>query len=398
MRQAWYVMVVCLAASGCLLAADQYPDVVQVQPGTAMAGQVIPNFKVVGTHFENFKALEFRKSSGPDTLIKVRKIVKKDPTYVVAEVEIPQNVTGKRVVVVKTSVGASLITANADNGFQIAPYQPKGPDLKISQIRWGTFDGTLRVYVQNAGGVAVKNFKVDLYLDGAVKQRYTFTPTLPAGSIVPFETTSLQIPKTAGTYVVRAVVDPVSKITETNEANNSRETRFVQPADEFVIPSDSYATPSLVRGKTAPNFTLKDYRSKPLTLYDYRGKPILLVLGTMWSVYMQVETAALKDIYKEYASKGLVIVEVLYEDTNRENPKDPSPDLLKAWTEINQLPFPALTDTLYSDSSHSAYMLYRSYYQPMNYAIKKDGTVHTLIEGFYETSIRAAVKDITESQ
>ncbi|MEW6364378.1 MAG: redoxin domain-containing protein [Acidobacteriota bacterium] len=396
MRNAWYMLVVFVATSGCLLAADPYPDVIQVQPTTAMAGQVIPNFKVVGTHFDNFKGLEFRKSSGPDTLIKVTKIIKKDPAYVIAQVQIPQNATGKRVVVVKTSVGASVITANADNGFQITPYKAKGPDLKISQIRWGTFDGTLRVYVQNAGGTPVKNFKVDLYLGGAIKQRYTFAPTLPAGSTVPFETTSLQIPKTAGTYIVKAVVDPVGQITETNETNNSRETTFVQPADELVIPSGTFATPSLVRNKTAPNFTHKDYRTKPLTLYDYRGKPILLVLGTMWSLYTQVETAALKSIYSEYSSKGLVIIEVLYEDTSSASPKDPTPELLKVWTEANELPFPALSDTLYSDSSHSAYMLYASQYQPMNYFIRKDGTIYNLIEGFYETAIRNAVKEITE--
>ncbi len=77
-------------------------------------------------------------------------------------------------------------------------------------------------------------------------------------------------------------------------------------------------------------------------------------------------------------------------------PPPSPPELLKAWVDINKLTFPVLGDIYYTDSVHSAYELYHSTYQPMNYTIKRDGTVYSLIEGFYETALRTAVKAITD--
>ncbi len=395
MKKLALVVSLILGGAGLLAAADPYPEVLQILPVTARAGQKIPNFKVVGRYFQNFTTMEFRKQSGVDKNITVTKVVKKDPSYVVVEINIPAQVTGKRVVVVKTAVGASSIVFNTENTFEIQAALAKGPDLRIAQITWGTFDGLTRVHVFNSGGTGVKNFKVDLYLDSVKKQTYTFASMLPAGSTMPFEATGLTIPKTKGTYLAKAIADPANKVVEISETNNTREAPFVQAADEFTIPANQFATPTSVKDKTAPNFTLKDYRTKPWSLYDYRGKPILLVLGSMWSRYTQVETAALRDIYKEYQPKGLVVVEVLYDDLDQNTSVDPTSDLLKTWVDGNQLTFTVLGDVVNSDPTHSAYTLYHSFYQPMNYIIKKDGTVYRLIEGFYEGDIRTACAAVT---
>lgn len=396
MKRRLVFVSILLAAASVALATDQFPDVIQVLPVAARAGQKIPNFKIVGTHFENFKSVEFRKSSGVDKLIHMTKVIKRDPTYVVVEVDIAEQLKGKRVVVVKTSVGASLITASADNTFEIMPALAKAPDLKVSQIGWGTGkDNFVRAYVQNAGGEPAKNFKVDMYLNGVKTEVYTHASTLPAGATMSFETLTLKLPKTKGTNVVKAVADSTNKIEEISETNNTREVTFDEPADEFVIPTSGYASNTLVRDKMAPNFTLKDWRSKPFTFYDNRGKPVLIVIGAMWSSYTQAETAALKKIYTDYQPKGLVVVQVLYDDLDSATSADPAPELLKAWVDGNQLLFPVLGDVYYSNRGYSVYTLYHSFYQPMNYIIAKNGSVYQLIEGFYEGAIRGALDVVT---
>ncbi len=399
MKRFLFALLFSVAASGLLAAADPYPDLVQILPMTARAGQTIPNFKVIGTHFDNFQKIEFRKGTGVDKLIKMTKIIKKDPSYVIVEMEIPAGITGKRAVVVLTNAGTSVITFTPENTFEVLPYSKKKPDLKISKIAWGTTsdsNGNLaRVSVQNAGGTPVRNFKVDLYLDGTKKLRYTYAPILPAGSTMVIEPPGFRIPNLKGGYTVRATVDPENKIEEESEKNNSLAVPFAQAADEFVIPAGGYATYALTKLKTAPNFTLKDYRTKPYTLYDYRGKPIFVVLGSMWSAYNQAETAALNKILTDYQSKGLTIIQVLYDDLNSDDNilKAPTPDLLKLWVDANSLKFPVLADIADTDLAHSAFARYQSQYQPMNYIINSDGTVQALLEGFYEADVRTALNN-----
>ncbi len=397
MRKVLCAPVILVALSCILMAADSYPDLLQILPVTARAGQTIPNFKVIGTHFENFQKIECRKGTGVDKLIKMTKIVKKDPNYVVVQVEIPSGVTGKRAVVVLTSAGTTVITFTPENTFEILPHSEKKPDLKIRQITWGTTSdssGNLaRVSVQNAGGTPVRNFKIDIYLDGKKKLRYTYAPILPAGSTMVIEPPGFRIPNTKGWYTVKAIADPENKIEEESEENNSLAVPFDQPADEFIIPSGEHATYALTKLKTAPNFILKDYRSRPYTFYDYRGKPALLVLGAMWSTYMQVETAALNQLLTDYQSKGLQIFQVLYDDLDSSDTtlKSPTPELLKVWVDSNNLAFPVLADTADTDFAHSAYSRYQSEYQPMNYIINSDGTVQALLQGFNSTDLNTAL-------
>jgi len=385
-------------------AADYYPDVVGVLPATARAGQTIASLKIIGSYFKDFQAIEFRKTSGVDKDIKVTKVVKKDSSYVIVEVQIPAGLKGKRTVVVKTKVGASAIKATTDNVFEILPASTKKPDLKIKKITWGTLSvaegNPVRVYVENAGGTAAKGFAVDLYLNGAKKLRYTWPGVLPAGSVLPFESFKFLLPLTAGGYNVKAVADPLGKVDEDSESNNTLIVPFTQIADQFVIESGGYATYGNTKGKVTPNFTLKDYRGKPLSLYDYRGRPILLVLGAMWSLYMQAETASLNLIQQDYAAKNLIVIQVLYDDLDGSTTvlTDPSPELVRAWAEGNKLIFPVLGDVAGSEPGRSAYYRLAANGQPMNYIMRADGSVQALLLGFYEQNIRTALDNATKDQ
>jgi peroxiredoxin len=64
-----------------------------------------------------------------------------------------------------------------------------------------------------------------------------------------------------------------------------------------------------VREDKAPDFTLKDIQGEKFTLKDQRGKPVLLVFGTTWCPSCREEIPHLKDIYAQYAKKGLIYVD-----------------------------------------------------------------------------------------
>jgi peroxiredoxin len=65
-----------------------------------------------------------------------------------------------------------------------------------------------------------------------------------------------------------------------------------------------------VREDKAPDFTLKDIQGEKFTLKDQRGKPVLLVFGTTWCPSCREEIPHLKDIYAQYAKKGLIMVNI----------------------------------------------------------------------------------------
>jgi len=70
-----------------------------------------------------------------------------------------------------------------------------------------------------------------------------------------------------------------------------------------------------VANKTAPkqaiDFTLPDLAGKPHRLVDYLDKgPVMLVFFTTWCPYCEKEIPTLKQVYREYGSKGLQLVAI----------------------------------------------------------------------------------------
>lgn len=60
----------------------------------------------------------------------------------------------------------------------------------------------------------------------------------------------------------------------------------------------------------APDFTLKDLQGLKFKLSEQRGKPVLLVFGATWCPACREEIPHLKEIYANYASKGLIMVNI----------------------------------------------------------------------------------------
>lgn len=76
-------------------------------------------------------------------------------------------------------------------------------------------------------------------------------------------------------------------------------------------------TPDL-RGKVAPNFTLKDLSGKSVSLKDYRGKAVLVNFWATWCAPCKVEMPWFEKLSQQYASQGLVILGVTAEDVPRD--------------------------------------------------------------------------------
>lgn len=80
-----------------------------------------------------------------------------------------------------------------------------------------------------------------------------------------------------------------------------------------------------VKGKTAPDFTLKTLDGKSITLSDLRGKAVLLNFWATWCEPCKVEIPWFVDLQKQYGGQGLEIVGVAMDD-------NPSPQKIEAFT------------------------------------------------------------------
>ena len=65
---------------------------------------------------------------------------------------------------------------------------------------------------------------------------------------------------------------------------------------------------SLLIGKPAPDFTLKDLNGNPVSLSDFKGKPVVLNFWATWCGPCRAEIPHMDALYKKYKDQGLVII------------------------------------------------------------------------------------------
>lgn len=129
-------------------------------------------------------------------------------------------------------------------------------------------------------------------------------------------------------------------------------------------------------GNIAINITEIDSHGNPVTLESYRGSVILLTFSAMWCGPCRAEAPELVTIHNQYASQGLVIIQVLYQDEDS-NPSD-NADLAR-WIGEFGIPFTVCTDP--DRSSVSSYLLSTDGI-PFNVVIDRDFVIRQRIAGY----------------
>jgi cytochrome c biogenesis protein CcmG/thiol:disulfide interchange protein DsbE len=77
--------------------------------------------------------------------------------------------------------------------------------------------------------------------------------------------------------------------------------------------NDPHAVPSMLEGKPAPHFALRDLADKPVTTESLLGKPAVLNFWATWCYPCQAEHGLLQEAAEHYADK-VRFVGIIYQD------------------------------------------------------------------------------------
>jgi peroxiredoxin len=140
-------------------------------------------------------------------------------------------------------------------------------------------------------------------------------------------------------------------------------------------------------GKTAADFTVPVANiegQSDVTLYDYYGSVVLLNFATGWCVYCKEETPFLENLYSEDKDKGLVILQIQFEDYFS-NPA--TLEYLANFSRLYEVTMPELLD---ADAK-----LFTAYTKdgaiPLSIIIDQDMVIADIIVGSYTDKIQATV-------
>ncbi len=125
------------------------------------------------------------------------------------------------------------------------------------------------------------------------------------------------------------------------------------------------------QGTAAPDFTLSDINGRKVTLSEFRGKVVLLNFWATWCGPCRAEMPALNNLYLDLKGKGLVVLAVSV---------DPSDKPVRSFVSEKKLGFPVLLDKekeVYFDS-------YAVVGLPAAFLIDKKGMVVEKIMGEQE--------------
>ena len=120
--------------------------------------------------------------------------------------------------------------------------------------------------------------------------------------------------------------------------------------------------PRLVKGMSAPNFTLPGLDGKTVSLADYKGKVVLLNIWATWCPPCVDEMPSMEKLHQELKGEAF---EILAVSIDASGAKAVLPFMKK-----HQLSFPALTDTKGAIKN-----LYQTTGVPESFIIDKDGII-----------------------
>lgn len=121
-------------------------------------------------------------------------------------------------------------------------------------------------------------------------------------------------------------------------------------------------------GVDGSTFTLTDLDGRPLRLADLRGKGVWINFWASWCPPCQAETPVLRDTYRAYRDRGLVIIGISVQESSAAD--------VRAYVTQYGLDYPVAAD-LAGDIFH----LYRVYALPTQFFIGPDGVIRSVVQG-----------------
>lgn len=124
-----------------------------------------------------------------------------------------------------------------------------------------------------------------------------------------------------------------------------------------------------LRGKKAPNFTLRTPEGKKVSLAEYKGKAVLINFWATWCPPCKVEMPWFVELHKQYASQGFEILGIS-QDEVKDRP------LVGKFRDKTGLNYPVL---LGDDAVGKAYKCCE--FLPTSYYVGRDGKIVEEIAG-----------------
>ncbi len=137
--------------------------------------------------------------------------------------------------------------------------------------------------------------------------------------------------------------------------------------------------PRVVKGVSAPNFTLPGLDGKMVSLTDYKGKVVFLNIWATWCPPCVEEMPSMEKLYQELKGKAF---EILAVSIDASGAKDVLPFMKKY-----KLSFPALTDTRGAIKE-----LYQTTGVPESIIIDKDGIIVEKVIGPRDWATPGAIR------
>jgi len=107
--------------------------------------------------------------------------------------------------------------------------------------------------------------------------------------------------------------------------------------ESFKSESEEVPTEDPLIGKTAPDFTRKDFSGKTIKLSDFKNKNyVLLDFWASWCLPCVEGIPKIKDLYNKYNKKGLTIISISFDKDDDSWRNAINKYQLKAWTQILQ--------------------------------------------------------------
>lgn len=102
----------------------------------------------------------------------------------------------------------------------------------------------------------------------------------------------------------------------------------------FGFGHDPHAVPSVLQGRTAPDFVLQDLQGASVSLQQFKGQPVVINFWSTWCVPCQTEHPLLREAAKHYAGK-VSFLGIIYQD---------DPERVRQKLQTQALGYPQLLD------------------------------------------------------